>query len=171
MQQSYGINPAYIFDLDGVLADSSHRTKTLVNSEGDHVLDLDHWRANSTQEGILQDKPLALADDCRRLSRAFKTLILTSRVCSTPDYDWIFRHTGLTANLVMHRQTDRDMRDCPELKLARMQLWLLQENRVTRYQRSLVHFYDDSLANCLAIQSLGVTAHHVPSSIMIGRRS
>ena len=51
------VNPKIcIYDLDGTIIDSSHRAK--YSDEG--ILDLEHWKENSTKENIFRDELLPL---------------------------------------------------------------------------------------------------------------
>jgi len=69
----------YIFDLDHTVIDSSHRQHT----KPDGSLDLDNWRENCTQQKIMADKILPLADLMRSAwSNGHNVIICTARVLS-----------------------------------------------------------------------------------------
>lgn len=98
---------AFIFDLDGTVLDSSHRQLTAA----DGSLDIAHWRANSTPNKVLQDKPLPLAAFWRQVQAAGHTIaVCTARVMSTADYALLRKH-GLYAHHIIsrpHGETEKD---------------------------------------------------------------
>ena len=88
-----------IFDIDGVLLDSSHRYRTMQTANGEK-LDLDHWRKN--ERYCKKDKPLELAEKYKKLLKqknAF-VIIATSRIIKSKDYRTIKVKLGLPHAIV-----------------------------------------------------------------------
>lgn len=77
-----------IYDIDGVLLDSSHRYKTEVY-KGRQRIDLNHWREN--EKNCIHDAPLPLAEhyEKRLNQKGTFVIIATSRVMSALDYQVI----------------------------------------------------------------------------------
>ena len=89
-----------VFDIDGVLLDSSHRYRTIVNENGQEKIDLNHWRKN--ERHCKKDKPLELAEKYKKLLKqknAF-VIIATSRIIKTKDYRTIKVKLGLPHAIV-----------------------------------------------------------------------
>ena len=88
-----------IFDIDGVLLDSSHRYRTIQTPNGER-LDLNHWRKN--EKHCKKDKPLELAEKYKKLltqKNAF-VIIATSRIIKAKDYRTIKVKLGLPHAIV-----------------------------------------------------------------------
>ena len=93
----------YVFDIDGVLADSSHRFRTMPCGTR---IDLDYWRANSTPEKIMQDAVLPAADIYRKaIARGEHVVIATARVMTDACYAWIETHLGMP-DLIISRPAE-----------------------------------------------------------------
>lgn len=88
-----------IFDIDGVLLDSTHRYRTIQTPNGER-LDLNHWRKN--EKHCKKDKPLELAEKYKKLlnqKNAF-VIIATSRIIKSKDYRAIKVKLGLPHAIV-----------------------------------------------------------------------
>lgn len=85
----------HLFDIDGVLLDSSHRYKTIIGKDGKHKIDLDHWRENEVN--CLQDPLLPMAETYKRLllKKSAFVIIATSRIMKALDYKSIEEKLGL----------------------------------------------------------------------------
>jgi len=124
-----------VFDLDGCLADSSHRY-ALGN---DGKIDLQHWRDNSHK--VLQDAPLPL---CKRYIEGMKdpdvyTIIATARVWCENSTKWVLRHLGQPDKLV-HRQGNDDMRGGAALKIEAIKPML----NLRQFKDVQVEVYEDN---------------------------
>ena len=88
------IKKCYIFDIDGVLLDSSHRYKSVLSKEGKARIDLDHWRAN--EHRTIEDKVLPLAAHYKKVLSQKNSFIIiaTSRIMSAVDYQVIETKLG-----------------------------------------------------------------------------
>lgn len=88
-----------IFDIDGVLLDSSHRYLTIETKKGLKI-DLNHWREN--EHLCLNDSVLPMAEQYKKLLE-YKThfvIIATSRILKPLDYDFIEKNIGLPDAIV-----------------------------------------------------------------------
>lgn len=94
-----------IWDLDGTLFDSSHRAPIDPKTG---KLDLPKWRALSTPENILQDKPLPLTDVFRQRRDNYGEcmVICTARHMSQADHALLYEH-GIIADMVFSRDKCR----------------------------------------------------------------
>lgn len=78
-----------VYDMDGTIVDSSHRYRTKL-VDGVEKIDLEYWRANCTEEKIMQDGFLPLYSEyCDDLADPFTYVVIaTARVMT--DADWKF---------------------------------------------------------------------------------
>lgn len=88
------IKKCYIFDIDGVLLDSSHRYKLVLSKEGKARIDLEHWRAN--EHRTIEDTPLPTADIYKKVLKQKNSFVIiaTSRIMSAVDYQVIEEKLG-----------------------------------------------------------------------------
>ena len=102
----------YIYDLDGTVINSSHRTLYTA----DKVRALAYWRAHNTPALIARDQPLPLLDTLKAQHRAGHTIVLcTSRIMGPADYAWLWDH-GVPYYRCLHRTLLENMTPCGELK-------------------------------------------------------
>lgn len=140
----------HIFDIDGTVANSSHRK----NTRPDGSLCLDRWRENSTPEKIANDKPLPLASLMRGCFRAGDTVaICTARVMSEADWNWLEKH-GLNFHYAMHRQSGDNRADAV---LKREKILDLLVNKLKRLPGPDVILYDDNQSVLSMGRNLGLT--------------
>ena len=148
----------FIFDLDHTVIDSSHRQITLA----DGSLDLDNWIANCTQEKIMADKILPLAQHWRRLQAAGNEIVVcTARVMGVWDHVFLADH-GLTADAILSRplgcaDADADLKENLLRDYARTngQSWAL-------FSRTAV-MYDDNMGVLNRLSSLGIDCYNAIS--------
>ena len=151
-------NKTFIFDLDHTVIDSSHRQITLA----DGSLDLDNWIANCTQEKIMADKLLPLAQHWRRLQAAGNEIVVcTARVMGVWDHVFLADH-GLTADAILSRplgcaDADADLKENLLRDYARTngQSWAL-------FSRTAV-MYDDNMGVLNRLSSLGIDCYNAIS--------
>ena len=93
------IKRVHVYDLDGVLVDSSHRYR---NTESG-AIDLQHWIANRTPANIALDKILPrVAEYLEDLANPFcYVIICTSRETNQADIDFIANSLGAPDKLIM----------------------------------------------------------------------
>lgn len=100
-----GMTPQIILiDLDGTVADSSHRYATLPNGD----IDLPFWVKQATPANIAKDKVLPLTAYIRRLalSSTIIPVIVTARVMQKADYAWIDENNIPNAMVISRAEGD-----------------------------------------------------------------
>lgn len=147
----------HVYDLDGVLVDTSHRYR----NKPDGTIDLDFWFANRTPEKIMQDKLLPLADnyieDCE--NPKIYTVICTSRMEYIHDIKFISERLGFPNKLIMRPQGDMSA-DGPLKRRSLSRLFNLKQFAgLPRY------FWDDNKKNLEATRDLFTRVFHVHSKI------
>ena len=92
--KKHNIKKCYIFDIDGVLLDSSHRYKLVLSRGGKARIDLDHWREN--EHRTVEDKVLPLAAHYKKVLKQMNSFVIiaTSRIMSAIDYQVIEEKLG-----------------------------------------------------------------------------
>lgn len=106
----------FIYDLDGTVINSSHRTRALPSGQND----LEYWRANCTPEQIAKDTPTVLAHILREHYEMGHTVILcTSRIMGPADYRWLSEHR-IPYHACLDRPPVMDNMPCGYLKLSRL---------------------------------------------------
>lgn len=91
----------HIYDIDQTLICSRHRQLTGL----DGLLDLDHWRENSTPEKIAKDKLLPFGQDVARYLSGKPSglhIACTARVMQEADYDLLLNY-GLHFDYILSR--------------------------------------------------------------------
>ena len=151
-------NKTFIFDLDHTVIDSSHRQITLA----DGSLDLDNWIANCTQEKIMADKLLPLAQHWRTFQAAGNEIVVcTARVMGIWDHAFLSDH-GLQASAILSRPlgcTDADA----DLKENLLRDYAQKTGRSwTRFSRNAA-MYDDNMGVLLRLASLGIACYNAIS--------
>lgn len=144
-----------IFDIDGVIADASHRIA--LNPDGS--LDLRHYRANTTQEQVSKDKPLALAgvvDYCNIQGIGYA--IATARHLCEHSSQWLASQR-IKPFLIWSREGESDKRKDYRLKGDHFSA------DIPGYLRSLYCLIDDNLDNCKEAERLGMRAIHVIANV------
>tara|TARA_X000001382_G_scaffold67522_1_gene46920 strand:- start:695 stop:1171 length:477 start_codon:yes stop_codon:yes gene_type:complete len=97
-----------IFDLDGTVIDSSHRTRFFA----DGSLDLAYWKANATPHKIAADTLLPLAKQMQSAYARKNSLIMvcTARVMGASDYHYL-KQNGLKYHAMLSRPEGNTMPD------------------------------------------------------------
>jgi len=151
-------NKTFIFDLDHTVIDSSHRQIT----KADGSLDLDNWIANCTQEKIMADKLLPLAQHWRTFQAAGNEIVVcTARVMGIWDHVFLTYH-GLRADAILSRplgcaDADADLKENLLRDYARTtgRSW-------ARFSRNAA-MYDDNLSVLLRLESIGIAGYNALS--------
>lgn len=88
------INRVSIFDMDGTIVDSSHRYRTIVDTNGIRI-DLDYWRENEFK--AYDDTLLPMADQYKKdlLDINCYVIIATARVMHKPDWQFVRDKLGM----------------------------------------------------------------------------
>lgn len=92
--KNYTIKTCYIFDIDGVLLDSSHRFRLTFSKEGRARIDLEYWRKNESK--TVNDEVLPTAEIYKKAlsQKSAFVIIATSRIMSAIDYQVIEEKLG-----------------------------------------------------------------------------
>lgn len=88
------IKRVHIYDMDGVLVDSTHRYRTIIDQSGERI-DLEYWRENA--HTAYDDALLPLAEQYQQdlADPETYTIIATARVLNEPDWRFLRDKLGL----------------------------------------------------------------------------
>lgn len=101
-----------LFDLDGCIIDATHRQAV----KKDGSLDLEKYKANSTQKQIAKDSSLPLLAAMQQLQKLGKPInIATARPFCTHTQKWL-ADRGISPSVVIAREGNHDKRKDHELK-------------------------------------------------------
>jgi len=89
----------HVYDLDGVLVDSSHRYRNTAQG----TIDLQHWLANRTAENIARDTLLPHSENYHHdiVNPHTYVIVCTSRSMSLDDTDFIVNRLGAPDRIIM----------------------------------------------------------------------
>lgn len=151
-------NKTFIFDLDHTVIDSSHRQITLT----DGSLDLNNWIENCTEEKIMADTLLPLAQHWRIFQAAGAEIVVcTARVMGIWDHAFLADH-GLKASAILSRPLGCADADA-DLKENLLRDYANNTGRSwARFSRNAV-IYDDNLSVLLRLESIGITGYNANS--------
>lgn len=98
------MNKIIVFDIDGVLVDSSHRYRNLP----DGTIDLAYWLENNTPEQIAKDKLLPLSITYRNaISHPdYYVIIATARQAGDADFEYIREKLGFPQHMIYRKPGD-----------------------------------------------------------------
>lgn len=147
----------HVYDLDGVLVDTSHRYR----NKPDGSIDLDYWLENRTEKKIAKDKLLPLhrqylADNA---NPEIYTVICTARQYHPLDIAFIYGYLGSPNKLIMRKPGD----ERADAKIKRAQLSSLFALR--QFQNLPRRFWEDNLRNINHCRDLFTEVFHVESEI------
>ncbi len=144
----------HIYDCDGVLVDSSHRTRHLANGK----IDLAHWLDNDTEENIKNDSLLPYAENYKRDVARTDTyvIICTARELQGQDFRFIRDNLGYPNYSIYKSIFNRHE---PDPQFKRRELSRLFNLVQFRYLTK--RFWDDNIKNLYAVADLGVECFHV----------
>lgn len=142
-----------IFDLDGTVIDSTHRQAT----KADGSLDLDHWFENNTQDKIMRDSLLPLANSMRALMAAgHKIVICTARAIQPADKLFLAINR-LAYDALLHREVG-NMESDASLKIRLLEEYFVGEGFDNAAQAKPIMF-DDNLKVIDAMVSIGIKCY------------
>ena len=161
------LHQIHIFDIDGIIADSSHRYRTKVRENGKEGIDLTYWRNNETK--CLDDQPTPFADFIKAMKSMnnHTVFLATSRAMCDNCFLWLENTLGFHP-YVVSRNGNNDTRKGAELKFKGIRR-LLNLNQFHPEKVAAIHIYEDSLEYLRGLQnsfsSLGyyTVGHHYPS--------
>lgn len=140
MKKSKKIKYINIFDVDGVLACSAHRYKTIETKKGLKI-DLDYWRSN--EHLCVNDSLLPTAELYKKLL-AFNThfvIVATSRILKPLDYDFIDKNIGLPDAIVSRLHNKQKGHD---LKINGI-LRIIQDCNLSHVDYKNITVYEDNI--------------------------
>lgn len=147
----------HVYDLDGVLVDTSHRYR----NKPDGTIDIDYWFANRTKENIAKDKILPLArqyqDDC--INPFIYTVICTSRMYNEIDIEFIIGRLGAPDKLIMRPEGNTGPDDFLKFNQLRRLFNLRQFKKLPRTM------WEDNPRNIDTLRQLFTHMVYVPSHI------
>ena len=146
----------HIYDVDGVLLDSSHRYRNKPCGN----IDLDYWFANLHLRD--DDKPLPMLKKFRRDCEAshIYVIVLTARAYSREDYDSLVAKLGAMPNRIIMRPAGNMEADW---KLKRRYLQRIVNLKQFRHLPRFL--WEDNLQNIYGCANLITRAFHIPSRI------
>jgi len=147
----------HVYDLDGVLVDTSHRYRNLSNG----AIDLQYWIANRTAEKIAKDKLLPHArqyvDDC--MTPEIFTVLCTSREYNPLDIEFIVGRLGAPDKLLMRPEGNTES----DAILKRQQLQRLFN--LIQFQKLPRTLWEDNPINIDRLREIFTHVIYVPSFI------
>jgi phosphoglycolate phosphatase-like HAD superfamily hydrolase len=148
----------HVYDLDGVLVDTSHRYR----NKPDGTIDLEYWFDNHSAEMVARDKRLPLAKqylaDC--LNPEIYTIVCTARMYHTIDIEYIVGRLGAPDKLIMRDEKNRNTPD-NVLKLRQLQR-LFNLKQFANLPRRL---WEDNQRNIATLAEIFTDTFYVPSHI------
>lgn len=140
MKNQKKIKHIKIFDIDGVLLDSSHRYRTIVDKKGERI-DLDHWREHEPK--CIYDTTLPLADlyKCFLGRQNTFVIIATSRVLKALDYSVISEKLGEPDGYISRLHNGQKGGN---LKLQGIK-WLINECNLVHVLPENITVYEDNI--------------------------
>ena len=148
------IKKIHIYDLDGVLVDSSHRMRR----HSDGSVDLAHWIEHDTEENINKDTLLPLAANYKKdiINPQVYVIICTARELVAQDFRFVRDNLGYPDHAI-HKTIMNRFEPDPQFKRRRLgKLFNLKQfHGITK------RFWDDNLKNLYAVADLGIDCFHV----------
>lgn len=128
-----------IYDMDGTIVDSSHRYRTVQDSQGIARIDLQYWRDNEYR--AMEDTLLPLAEQYRRDLQCEYTyvIIATARVMNTPDWQFVREILGMPDHMIS--RAAGDTRSGGLLKVLGLQKFFNLKN----FRDADAVFYEDNI--------------------------
>jgi phosphoglycolate phosphatase-like HAD superfamily hydrolase len=142
-----------IFDLDGTVIDSTHRQAT----KADGSLDLDHWFANNTQEKILADSLLPLAETMRALAAIGHRIVICTARAIQPADKLFLAINRLPYDALLYREMGNTESDA-SLKVRLLETYFIGEGLNNAAQAKAIMF-DDNLSVIDAMLSIGIKCY------------
>lgn len=135
-----------IFDLDGTVIDSEHRTPT--NPDG--TLDLHGYFRLRNRENIFKDTLLPLANEMRRLAEDNYIIVSTSRSIDENDLEFM-RKNKLPYNKFFSRRW-QDAQGDASLKLNKLRSFL----NLRQFRDKPCYMFDDATPVISAMRKAGI---------------
>lgn len=147
----------HVYDLDGVLVDTSHRYRNKPNG----AIDLAYWFKNRTEKNMRKDKMLPLAKqyiaDC--LSEEIYTILCTARSYHPLDIAFIYSYLGAPDKLFMRPVGDERNDDI--IKFAQLNGFF----NLRQFRNVPKKLWEDNAKNIETLQPIFNNCFFVPSQI------
>jgi len=142
------IRQIHVFDLDGVLVDSSHRCR--FNSDGS--LDARYWHENYTPEKIALDRllPTSRKYISSLVNDSIFTIICTTRYGCAADHIYIDDKLGHPDKILFVGESKPPYKPAHELKRRQLQRIL----NLKQFQNIPCTLWEDNLKNIEALRDL-----------------
>jgi hypothetical protein len=153
------IKKVKIYDMDGTIVDSSHRYAT-IQKDGKLMIDLPFWIANCTEEKIMQDGLLPLAEQYKKdlLDSETYVIIATARVMGDADFKFVKEILG-QPNFLISRQKG-DNQSGVTLKIKGLQRFFNLKN----FKQATFTFFEDNTSYLKGVcDKFGIIGVYVPS--------
>jgi len=148
MEYNKSMKNVIIFDLDGTVINSDHRTP----NKPDGTLDLQGYFSKRNRENIFKDTLLPLANEMRRLYAEGNYIIVsTSRTIDQDDLDFMKAH-GLKFHQFFSREKS-DTRGDAQLKVGRLKKFL----NLKQFRGKVHIMFDDAIPVISAMRKSGIT--------------
>lgn len=147
----------HVYDIDGVLVDTSHRYR----NKPDGTIDLDYWLQNRTRENIARDKLLPLIKKYRRdlADPHIYVILCTARQDHELDREFFAKNLGNPNRIYMRPPGNNE----PDGKLKRRVLSRLFN--LKQFKHLPRFFWEDNLKNIAACETLFTRCFHIHSRI------
>lgn len=147
-----------VYDMDGVLVDSSHRY--IANKrKGKMRINLAYWRKNEPK--CMKDKLLPLAKHYKKSLACPNTyvIIATARVLRAKDWQYITTILG-TPDKVIFRTSEHDNQSAVTLKANPLKVL----KQLKQFKDADWHFYEDNKKNAINVSAkVGMKWHYIKS--------
>lgn len=157
-----------IFDMDGVLVDSTHRYQTITDINGVVRIDLEYWRAN--EHKAYEDKLLPLAkvyQDALDDAEVY-VIVATARMLGDADDCFIRDFLGVPDHIIYRKA--QDDRSGALLKVLGLNKLFALKGMAAALKRASIEVYEDNHAYLKAMvdnlhaKGADVRGHYVPSN-------
>ena len=151
------INRVAIYDMDGTIVDSSHRYRTIVDSDGERI-DLGYWQENAHL--AMQDKLLPLFEQYRAdlADESCYVIIATARVMY--DADWEFVNEILFAPDYFISRKEGDSQSGKTLKINGLAKFF----NLANFKDADFVFYEDNVEYLKAVcDRFNIRGVYIPS--------
>ncbi len=146
----------HIYDLDGVLVDSSHRTKRSLGG----TVDLQHWFKHDTEAEIKKDTLLPMARNYKSdlKNPSVYVVIATARELQAQDFRYIKTNLGYPNKAIYKTALTRYIHDW-DFKKRELRKFINLKQFAPLQKR----FWDDNARNVYAIADLNIQSYLISS--------
>ncbi len=146
-----------IYDMDGTIVDSSHRYRTIIDSNGERI-DLDYWRENEYR--AMDDKLLPMAEQYKSdlADPECYVIIATARVMHEPDWQFVREILGEPDYFISRK--DGDSQSGKTLKINGLARFF----NLLNFKDAEFVFYEDNISYLKAVcDRFNIRGVYIPS--------